>query len=91
MPQFKAFEALTVSTNSVGFTVATFAANDSVFVTVEDAAVRFRLDGSAPTSTVGHLLEVGDVLELETMGELATARFIRRDGLDATLQSSFGT
>ena len=87
---FKAFEALTVSNSSVGFTTATVGVNDHAFLTVEDAAVRFRLDGSAPTATVGHELDEGDTLRLESMNEVSNFRAIRRDGVDATIQASFG-
>ena len=91
MAKFSAFEALTVSDSSVGFTTATFANRSLVFLTCEDAAVRFRLDGTAPTSAVGHELEVGDTLELDSEHQLENVRFIRRNGVDATLQCAYGS
>ena len=35
-------------------------------ITVEDDQVRYREDGTAPTSTEGHLLNVGDVLTFDS-------------------------
>ena len=87
---FKAFEALTISNSEVGFTTATVGVNDHAFCTLEGAAIRFRLDGTAASATVGHVLEPGDTLRLESGNELSNFRAFRRDGTDATLASSFG-
>lgn len=87
---YYAFETLTVSTVSVGLTAATFDQQEFALITVETAAVRFRLDGTAPTSTVGHVLSPGDTLELTSGEQLSMIRFIRRDGVDATLSCSYG-
>ncbi len=90
-PAYRAYESLTVSSTAVSFTAATIPQlADYALVTVESGAVRFRLDGTAPTATVGHELEDGDVLELNQRHELVNAKFIRRDGTDATLRCSFG-
>lgn len=88
---FDAFESLTVSTSSVGFTAGTVGSNrNKALVTVETAAVRFRLDGTAPTASVGLVLEDGDALILDSQPQLQNVRFIRRDGVDATLRCAFG-
>ena len=89
-PDFDAFESVTVSTSSVGLTAATFGDAQYALITVETAAVRFRLDGTAPTATVGHVREVGEGLELDRNTQLEDIRFIRRDGADATLRVSYG-
>lgn len=87
---YSASESLTVSNTSVGLTEATFGNLTHAFITCEVAAVRFWLDGTAPTATVGHNLEVGDTLELESEPQLQNVRFIRRDGVDSTLRCSYG-
>ena len=90
-PNYDAFESLTVSNASVGFTAGTMGGNrDHAIVTVEVATVRFRLDGTAPTATVGLMLVPGDVLELDAQPQLNNIRFIRRDGTNATLRCAFG-
>jgi hypothetical protein len=86
------FESITVSTVAKTITSTLIDQHpDFGLVTVESAPVRFRLDGTAPTAAVGHVLEVGDVLELRGMGELSKFQAIRRDGVDATLRVSTGT
>jgi len=90
VPGYVAFESLTVAGTAVGLTAATYAENDVALITVDDAAVRFRLDGTAPTATVGHVLEPGDVLVLDSPDQLTKVRFIRRDGVSATLRVSYG-
>ncbi len=86
------FETLTISSSAVSITAGIIDQHhDDALITVETAAVRFRIDGTAPTATVGHILEPGDVLELRGVGELGKFQAIRRDGADATLQVSTGT
>ncbi len=86
------FETLTISSTAVAITAGNIDQHhDDALITVETAAVRFRIDGTAPTATVGHILEVGAVLELRGMGEIGKFQAIRRDGSDATLQVSTGT
>ena len=87
---YTGFESITVSTSAVVLVIGAQGGNTQAFITVEDAAVRFRLDGVAPTSTVGHLLLEGDTLVLNDGATLSKVRFVRRDGLDATLQVSYG-
>jgi hypothetical protein len=87
---YDAHEAITVSSTAVTPTAATVAQRNKALITVEDAAVRFRFDGTAPTSTTGHELEDGDVLILDSANQIGNVQFIRRDGTDATLRASYG-
>lgn len=88
--EFTAFEVLSVGTSSTGFTAATYGSSDHAHVTVEGTAVRFRMDGSAPTSTTGSKLEVGDVLILQNKDEVSRIRFISATGSTASLHTNFG-
>ncbi len=86
------FESLTISSTAVSITATVIDQHpDDALITVEAASVRFRIDGTAPTATVGHILGPGDVLKLRGMGELGNFQAIRRDGSDATLRVSTGT
>ena len=86
------FESLSISTVAVAITAGNIDQHhDDALITVETAAVRFRIDGTAPTATVGHVLEAGDVLTLRGIGEIGKFQAIRRDGTDATLRVSTGT
>lgn len=81
-------ESLTVSTTSLPLTASIAEAYNYALITVETDAVRFWLDGSAPTASVGHLLNVGDSVLLEGRAEVDRFRVIRVTA-DATLRVSY--
>lgn len=58
-----------------------------VFWTLEDAQIRFTLDGSAPTSANGHILEVGD-FGIWPMSWVHAAKFIRTGATSGILHLS---
>lgn len=89
-PAYATFESVTVSTTAVTLTAATYTNCDNALITVETDQVRFRLDGVAPTSSVGHVLDAGDTLILDSADQIVGARFIRSGGSDATLRVSYG-
>ena len=87
-------ETITVSSSSIGATAAKIqpgGGGDAYYAlfTCETVDVRFWLDGTAPTSTVGHKLAVGQNLELHGKENIAKVRFIST-GADATVQASYG-
>lgn len=84
------FESLTVSSTALGLTEGLSELADIVMLTFETNAVRYRLDGQAPTATVGHTLTDGDVLTLTGRFEIDKFQVIRRDGTDATARASYG-
>ena len=83
------FEQVTVAGTSIGLTAGTFGVANKALITVESAAVRFRLDATAPTAAVGTPLEVGSTLELYGADLLSRVRFIRRDGVSATINCQY--
>lgn len=90
-----AYEEITVSTTAIGFTVATIKPTGHTravyaLVTCEDAAVRFTMDGTTPTTSLGHLLSAGSSLELESPNTISRFLAIRDGGSDATLRVSYG-
>lgn len=80
------FETVTVGTTAIGVTASS---GDNVahraVMTVETAQIRFRYDGTDPTSTVGHLANVGDRLTLEGRANIRRFRAIRTGGTSASL------
>ena len=84
------FESITVSSASLPLTAAEADAFDHAVITVETDSVRFRMDGNAPTASVGHKLDPGDTLVLDGRMELDKARFIRVT-TDATIRVSYGS
>lgn len=97
------FEKLTVSSVSVGLTSSKYNVTQSTdslgnsigrkiakfaTITVEADQIRYRLDGTAPDSTTGHLLNVNDVLMLSSEDDIRNLRMIRVT-TDATIQVSY--
>lgn len=63
------FDSATISSSSqtlvdVGFTLAQILRASEAFITVETNSIRIRYDGTAPTTTEGHLLTAGSSLTL---------------------------
>jgi hypothetical protein len=89
-----AFENLTVSTTALGFT-ATVYAPAGVFparmaiVTVETNPIRFRADGLAPSSSVGHLISATQQLEVCGNAAIQAFRMIRQASSDATVMITY--
>lgn len=86
---WRAYEDLTVSTSVLPITES-IRDNDRADITCEAEAVRFRVDGGDPSSSVGYSLEVGDLLILTGKTEVERFRVIRRDGSDSTLRVTVG-
>ena len=84
------FESVTVSSTVVGLSQGLRSNGDVAFITVESNQIRYRIDSGVPTATVGHVLNAGDILELDTKDELMEIRFIRTGGADATIRVSYG-
>ncbi len=89
-----AYETITVADTAVGLTSATYKPSEKFFavkaiLTLETAQIRFRIDGTAPTSTEGHLLEVGEILTLESYDEISKFKAIRTGGTSGTLRVTY--
>ncbi len=76
-------EALTFddTAGGIGFTgseilVGPVASTKAIFV-LETAQCRFTIDGTAPTTTVGVLIEVGDVITIEGASDINNFKCIR--------------
>lgn len=71
-----AYESITINiAAAVALTAANYASTysdppPSALITVETAQIRFRTDGSAPTSTVGHVAEIGDRIQISGLRDL---------------------
>ncbi len=62
---------------------------DRAFITVETAQIRFTYDGTAPTTTLGHLADPGDVVKLDSPQSIKNFRAIRTGGVSASLMVSY--
>jgi len=91
------FATLTVADSSVGLADAspayTAGANVLGFVaTLETAEIRWRPDGTAPTSSEGHILSVGQVLQFTDKNYtdlVKNIRFIRTGGTSGKLKITY--
>ena len=89
-----AFETLTVADTALGFTAATYQPVNDVgakraLVTCAVAQVRFRYDGTDPTSAVGHILDAGDKLEIEGYTNISLFRAIRSGASSGIISVTF--
>lgn len=89
-------EAITVSTTAVGLTVATrneAAANEAVLAMIQvlSQPIRFRVDGTAPTSTTGNRANTNDILEVWGYEDQRNFSAIREGGTNATLEVNYYT
>lgn len=65
------YESLTITNGAaVPLTLATFDGALSANITVEDNSIRVRWDGTAPTTTEGHLLQSGDQIKLDFTADI---------------------
>lgn len=90
--QYIKFEQITTTNAAVyGLTAANINAGTShpmataATCRLEGAEVRYTLDGTTPTSTVGTLLEIGDTLVMNGNDILNAFRFTRTTATNATL------
>lgn len=86
-------EQLTVDT-AVGFTTAEYfpatgRPATKAIVTVDPTnPIRWTMDGTTPTSTVGHYL-VGDSIEIQGFGNIKAFRMIKQGGTNAVVSVTF--
>lgn len=91
-----AHESVTVDATAggVSLTAATYAPGGrpgavKAVITCETAQVRYTYDGTAPTTTVGHLLESGSAIIVEGPGNISKFKAIRTGGTSGTLKVTY--
>jgi hypothetical protein len=82
-------ESLTVDNTVGGKAFANYATNIYALITAETAQVRFTTNGTAPTTTVGHLLNPGDTLKLDSLADITAFRAIRTGSVSGVLKATF--
>lgn len=86
--QYLGYEQITVANSSIGITATVLQPNGGNTqpqanvgaCRIETAQIRWRVDGVAPTSSVGTLAEIGDVIPLDGADALIRFRMIRTGG-----------
>lgn len=59
------------------------------FITAEASQMRFTLDGTPPTTTIGHLLNPGDSVVLDSVADLTSFRIIRTGAVNGSIQCTY--
>jgi hypothetical protein len=80
------FESITVAATAVGLSSATYSGKQACEFRLETAQVRYRFDGTDPTSAEGVLLEVGDVVSIPNIAAARQTKFIRTGATSGTLK-----
>ena len=88
-----AFEALAIGGTAGLFTIATWNTGGKpatmATVMVETAAIRVRMDGTAPTATVGTLYPIGSTFAVMGALDIASFQAISQSGVTATLSTHY--
>lgn len=84
-------ETLTIAATAVGFTAATHLSKAAVARCgpLESGQVRYWTNGAVPTSTAGHLLEVGDRMVIDDPTEIVNFLAIRTGGVSGSLPATY--
>lgn len=92
------FEKITISTAAKGFTSSKILPTSGdyinigcreTFVTLEDADIRFTLDGTPPTTDLGHILMAGESLTIKDPDDISNFRAIRDGDVDGVLMCTY--
>ena len=90
-----AYESITVSNTAGGIKLSSSKFTQSgiqacrALITAEVNEMRFTLDGTVPTSSVGHLLEPGQVLNLDNSDEIQQFCAISTGSTSGVLQVTY--
>ena len=82
-------EVITVADSAIGLTAGTYLAATKAEMTLETAQIRVRKDGSDPTTSVGHLVEVGDLIVLNSASDIANFKAIRTGSTSGKLTVTY--
>ncbi len=90
-----AYESIAVSNTAIGLTAATYAPADVrsaryAEITVEEADLRYRVDGTGPTAAGGHRRKVDtEILSLHSINEITNFKAIREGGTDSKIRVTY--
>jgi len=82
-------EAITVADSAIGLTSATYLDATRAEMTLETAQVRIWVDGTDPTTSEGHIVEVGDIIVLNSVAQIAMFKAIRIGGTSGVLKVTY--
>lgn len=85
------FEAVTFSDTATGFTAATIRPDGGPIMQscagkLESGQIRYRYDGTAPSATVGTLVDMGDIVTIHGLAYLSQFKGIRTGATSGVVQ-----
>ena len=83
------YESVTVANFAIGLTAGTYGANVYALITCETAQIRFRIDGTNPTASEGHILNPGDILKLDSNADIVAFRAIRTGATSGVIKATY--
>ena len=86
------FETITVEDTPIGLTAAILNASPKpkkVFITVETAQIRYRMDGTDPEAAVGHIANPMDSIILEGYSQINNFMAIRKETTSGKIQATY--
>lgn len=84
-----AYESVTVADSAIGLTSGTYGDATKAEMTLESGQIRVRFDGTNPASDEGHIVEIGDVIVLNSAADLATFKAIRTGSTSGVLKITY--
>lgn len=84
-----AYESVTVADSATGLTSGTYSDATKAEMTLESGQIRVRKDGTAPTSSEGHLVDIGDTIILESAADIANFNAIRTGSTSGILKITY--
>jgi len=86
------FENLTVADTAVGLTASKWQVvpyPQEVWIVAETAPLRYRMDGTNPTTTIGQLLLPTDLLVIKGYTNISKLKFIRQTATSGAINVSY--
>jgi hypothetical protein len=85
------YEAITVADTAIGLSFSPTGGTSfsRVVCTLETAQIRFMVHGGTPTTTTGHLLEIGQQLTLSDYASIVKFKAIRTGAVSGALKCSY--
>ena len=82
-------EEVTVAGTAIGLTSGTYGDAIKAELTLEVAQIRVEKDGSDPTSSVGHVVDVGNTILLSSPNDIANFKAIRTGTTSGVLKVTY--
>jgi len=83
------YESVTVAASSIGLTAGKYLDAVKALITLETAQIRITTDGTAASATVGHIINIDDVVTLEGSHQIASFRGFRTGATSGVLKATY--